>query len=124
MEPWDGCHARCRRDGALRLLADLEVEAAEARGFAAGYLEGFVAALTSDERLKLGLPVSPQYERRLAEMRVVADQTRPWRRRSPGWPEEFPGGWPIPPTYMDPDAPPMRVSRDGWPIPPQLLEGR
>lgn len=92
----------------------------QGRAFAEGYLEGFLAAIGPDARDAGGYRAR-RYAERCAEMEAARLRVRARDRRSPGWPDEFPGGWPLPPDYVDPAGAPMRCSRDGWPIPPQLL---
>lgn len=122
MSQVEGCHGRCRRADQWHEVAAIEAEVLEGRAFAEGYLEGFLAALGPVGRSQAGYRAA-RYEERCAEMEAARQRVRARNQRSPGWPDEFPGGWPLPPTYVDPDAPPMRCSRDGWPIPPQLLGG-
>lgn len=90
------------------------------RAFAEGYLEGFLAAIGPDRRDAGGYRAR-RYTERCQEIEDARQRVRARDRRSPGWPDEFPGGWPLPADYMDRDAAPMRVSRDGWPVPAQLL---
>jgi hypothetical protein len=111
----DGWHRQTEWEAAV------SYEQGHQAGYTGGYAAGMIAALTPDEKQAAGYRGAKVAER-LAEMAAGLDGLNRRCPASPGWPRrgEFVGGWLLPPTYADPEAPPMLCSRDGWPVPPTL----
>jgi hypothetical protein len=111
---------QCRAANRWHRVCDTEGEmhraAGWAEGYGSGFMAGYLAALTPDDRDRAGY-AHARYEGRMAELEAVAAKHR--SEPPPYWPDVMKGGWPAPPPVPDPDD--VWPERDGWPTPPPDL---